>query len=143
MNQILAKIYYLISSGEILTITAESQGCVEHTTKEQDMKIYEQLKNKNIDEVDFIELEYGTLANTFNNSKSYKVNLETKKLEVEYYTQQELEEMKKQYEQQNQEAQDLNSRVSDITEYLQNQGSQKISDIEAYILESEKNKLSN
>lgn len=138
MNKTKAKVYYLISTGEVLMVTSEMQGCVEETTKEQDMKIYPQLKDKNIDEVDFVELEYGILATIFNNTKLYKVNLQTKKLEVTYYTQEELNAM----QQQNQEAQDLNSRVSDITEYLRNQESQKISDIEAYILESEKNKLS-
>lgn len=139
MNKIASKIYYSISTGEVLFITSECQGSVEPTTKEQDMKIYEQLKNYNIHEVDFIELEYGTLANTFNNSKSYKVNLKTKQLEVIYYTNEELTSMQVQY----QETQDLDSRVSDISTYLLGSDSNTIADIENSILEIEKNKIIN
>lgn len=140
MNHVKAKVYYLISTGEVLTITPECQGSVEPTTKEQDMNLYEQLKTYNIDEVDFTELEYGTLANTFTNAKSYSINLETKKLEVAYYTQEELEEMKQKYEQQTQEVQSLNSKISDISEYL-NQNTATIADIEDYILQKEQNKI--
>jgi hypothetical protein len=91
MNQIKAKVYYLIETGEVLAITSEMQGNIEKTTKSQDMKIYPQLKDKNTNDVDYIELTYGTLASTFNNAKSYKVNLTTKRLEVTYYTQEELD----------------------------------------------------
>lgn len=139
MNQIATKIYYLIATGEVLTITSEMQGSVESTTKEQDMNLYEQLKNYTIDEVDFIELEYGTLAETFNNAKSYKVNLKSKQLEVIYYTKEELTSMQVQY----QENQDLNSRVSDISTYLLGSDSNTIADIENSILEIEKNKIIN
>ena len=137
MNQ--ARIYYLISTGAILVITSECQGCVEKTTKEQDMAIYEQLKDKTVDEIDFIELEYGTLASTFNNVKSYSINLETKTLDVVYLMQEELQVTQTQ----EQEIQDLNSRISDISTYLTEQNNQSISDIEDYILQSEQNKILN
>ncbi|MBA8980496.1 hypothetical protein [Clostridium saccharobutylicum] len=75
-----AKIYYDIKTGDVLTITSEMQGNVEETTKEQDMEIYQELTGRNINDVDFIELQYGTLASIFTNAKSYKVNLETKKI---------------------------------------------------------------
>lgn len=93
MNQICAKIYYLVSTGEVLLITPEMQGTVIETTKEQDMEVYSQLNDKNISDVDYIELPYGTLATTFDNSKSYVVNLTTKQLEVTYYTNDELNAM--------------------------------------------------
>jgi hypothetical protein len=118
-------------------VTSEMQGSVEETTKEQDMSIYKQLKNKEIDEVDYIELEYGTLASTFNNVKSYKVNLETKTLDIIYFTQEELEDVQPQ----NQEAQDLNSRVSDISTYLSSSDETTIADIEKSILKIETNKI--
>lgn len=139
MNKIATKIYYLIATGKVLTITSECQGSIEFTTKEQDMEIYEQLKVHNIDEVDFIELEYGTLVETFNNAKSYSVNLKSKQLEVIYYTNEELTSMQVQY----QETQDLNSRVSDIASYLSSSDSTTIADIENSILEIEKNKIIN
>lgn len=139
MRQIPAKIYYLISSGEVLFITSEMEGCIEGITKEEDMQIYPQLKDKNIAEVDYIELEYGTLAATFTNSKSYSINLETRKLEVIYYTQEELNAI----QQQTQEYQDLNSRVSDISTYLSSSDEATIADIENSILEIELNKTIN
>lgn len=138
MTQIKSKVYYLITTGEVLTVTSEMQGCVEETTKEQDMEVYPQLKDKNIDEVNFIELEYGTLVTTFNNAKTYKVSLETKQLEVIYYTQEEIESMQNE----NQETQDLNSRVSDISQYLS--GNQTtIADVEDLIIQTEQNKILN
>lgn len=139
MNQIKAKVYYLVATGETLVTTAEMQGSVEPTTKEQDMHIYPALKDKNIDEVDYVELEYGILSTTFNNAKSYSINLETKSLDVVYFTQEELDSM----QQQNQEAQDLNSRVSDITQYLSCSNETTIADIENSILEIELNKTIN
>lgn len=138
MNQVKSKIYYDIISGEILTITSECEGCVEPTTKEQDIEIYYQLKNKNIEEIDYIELEYGTLAITFSNAKSYNVNLETKQLEVNYYTQEELD----QIQQQNEKNSELNSRVSDVSTYLSNNAT-TIDDVEDLIIQSEQNKIIN
>ena len=93
MGQIKAKVYYKILTGEILTITGEMQGSSEETTKEQDIKIDEQLKDKKDEEVDLVELEYGTLANTFNNSESYNIDIGTKKLEVTYFTQKKINDM--------------------------------------------------
>lgn len=117
--------------------TSEMHGAVSETTKEQDMSVYTQLKDKAIEDVDYIELEYGTQEKTFNNSKSFIVNLETKELEVIYYTEDEL----KNIESQNQAAQDLNDRVSDISTYLNNSDETTIADIENSILEIEKNKI--
>ena len=139
MRQIPAKIYYLISSGEVLFITSEMEGCIEGTTKEEDMQIYPQLKDKNIAEVDYIELEYGTLAATFTNSKSYSINLETNQLEIIYYTQEELNTML----QATQEIQDLNTRTTDIATYLSSSDEATIAEIENYILEIELNKTIN
>jgi hypothetical protein len=50
MNKICAKIYYLISTGEVLTITSEMQGSVQLSTKKQDMEVCPQLKDKSIDD---------------------------------------------------------------------------------------------
>jgi uncharacterized protein YkuJ len=136
MNEINSKIYYLISTGEILCITSEYKGLTESNTKEQDMKIYRQLKNYSIDEIDFIELEYGTLAETFNNAKSYKINLETKQLEVVYYTKEELILI----QQQNQKQINLNDRINLIAKYS-NLDTSSIADLEKYILQREKDRI--
>jgi len=136
MIQIKAKVYYLISTGEVLVVTSEMQCSMEARTKEQDLETYNELKDKNINDIDYIELEFGTFNNTFNKAKSYSINLETKQLEVIYYTQEELNTM----QQQNQQAQELNARVSDISQYL-NSNTITISDVENIILQSEQNKV--
>lgn len=138
MYKIKEKIYYEIDTGIVLVRVPECTRTVPNTTKEEDMEIYDQLKNRNNDQIDFIELEYGTSSNTFSNAKSYKVNLDTKQLEVTYYTQEELNAMQKQA-QQNEE---LNSRVLDISTYLNNNVT-TIADVEDLILQSEENKIIN
>lgn len=142
MNQICAKIYYLISTGEVLAITSEMQGTVGSTTKEQDMEVYPQLKDKNPDEIDFIELEYGTLATTFTNVKSYSVDVQNKKLNLVYYTQEEIDVQKKQYEQRVQDTQETNSRISAISNYA-SQNVISIDDLENAIIQLELTKIQN
>lgn len=137
MKEIKAKIYYEIATGNILTITSEMAGEVEENTKEQDCTIYPQLQDKDINNIDFIELEYGTFASIFTNIKSYKINLETKALECEYYTAEELQAMQNQ----EQESQVLTNRVNDISDYLNQQSSDTIADFENYILQNEINKI--
>ncbi len=137
MKQIGAKVYYEIATGNVLIITSECRGSVVETTKNQDMEIYPQLKVKNIDEVDCIELEYGTLASIFSNLKSYYVDLKTKQLKVDYYTPEELQVFK---DKEN-EIQSFNNRVSDISDYLSDQQSESISIFEDLIIQTELNKV--
>jgi hypothetical protein len=139
MNQICSKIYYLIITGEILVITQEAQGFIANTTKEEDIQSYTQLQSIDENNIDYIGLKYGALESTFCNAKSYRINLDTKKLEVVYYTQDELNTI----QQQNQETQALGDRVSDISNYLSNSDETTISNIENSILEIEKNKIIN
>ena len=136
MKQIGAKVYYEIATGNVLIITSECQGSVIETTKEQDMEIYSELKGKDENEVDFIELEFGILGSIFNNTKSYCVDIKNKKLKVDYYSNEQLQDIKDKY----QESQSLNNRVYDISDYLYQQSKDTISDFENYILQTELNK---
>lgn len=85
-----AKIYYEKHTGQVLQITSEMTGNVSPTTKEQDMAMYDTLKNFNENDVDFITLEYGTLAETFGYAKEWYVDTENKKLIIEYFTEEEI-----------------------------------------------------
>lgn len=136
MNSVGAKIYYLKSTGEVLVRTGEIDNIATPPTVEQDLAFYPELKSKTLDEIDFIELPYGTLGSTFNNAKSYKINLETKQLEITYYTEEELLNKKNQKEQQI----NLNDRINLISKYsfLDNSS---ISDLEKYILQREKDRI--
>ncbi len=129
-----SKIYYLKETGKVIYTTGEFSGGVIKTTFEDDYKIIDALNQYNINEIECIEIEYGTYITTFQNAKSYYVDLESKKLKVEYYTIEELEN-------QSQEAQDLYTRVSDISDYLIDQQSQSISNIENFIIQTELNKV--
>jgi hypothetical protein len=140
MNIIKAKVYYIANTGEGLATTAEVSGdTVIGTTKEDDILSLKELQNYNVEDMDFIELDFGTLATTFKNVKSYSVNLKTKQLDIIYFTQEELTVV----QQQNQQVKDLNSRVSDISTYLSSSDLTTIADIENSILEIEKNKIIN
>lgn len=129
-----SKIYYLKETGNVIYVTSEFMGGVIKTTFEDDYNIVEALNQYKIDEIDCIEIDYGKYIKTFQNAKSYYVDLESKKLKVEYYTIQELENQRK-------EAQDLNTRVSDISDYLKNQQSESITVFEDFIVQTELNKV--
>lgn len=130
-----SKVYYLIATGDVLVSTGEVETDGTPNTKEKDMLIYKSLQDKNIHEVDFIELEFGTMSATFRNSKSYYVDSKSKKLKVEYNTTEELQAIKNQ----EQEMETLSSRISDISTYLMDK-KESITDVEDYILQNELNK---
>jgi hypothetical protein len=135
-KRIPSKIYYLISTGEVILITSEMQGSVESTTKEQDISIYTQLQNYTVNEINYIELPYGTLSSTFKNVKSYSVV--NKKLNLVYYTQEELDAI-----QQEQEAQQaIQDRINIISEYL-NLDNNSIDVLENAIIEYETSLITN
>lgn len=91
--EIQAKIYF-DNNGEVLRVIGERRGDVLKTTKEEDL----QGVDVDVNDIDCIELEYGTFQETFKNAKHYRVDVLTKELKVEYFTEEELEEMKLQEE---------------------------------------------
>lgn len=129
-----SKVYYLKETGNVIYVTSEFRGGVIKTTFEDDYNIVDALNQYKIDQIDCMEIEYGTYITAFQNAKSYYVDLESKELKVEYYTIEELEN-------QSQEAQDLNTRVSDISDYLKDQQSESISIFEDFIIQTELNKV--
>lgn len=140
MNQICAKVYYLITTGEVLFSTAEIEGYVSDTTKEQYIEAYPQLQGKTTDEIDFIELPYGTLVSTFTpNVKSMSVDVTNKTLNIVNYTQDELNAM----QQQAQQTQTINNRISDISNYLNLQGDSSISNVENAIIQNQMTDIEN
>lgn len=133
--EISSKVYYEITTGQVLLVTSELCGNVRGTDKIEDMTIHEELKDKNIDEVNYIELPYGELNAIFKNAKSYSVNLENNQLEVQYYTQEKID-----LQQQEQEV--IIDRTATINQYLQlNQNDEILSQIEDLIIQEEFSKL--
>lgn len=136
MNQIKSKVYYEIATGNILTITSEMEGTIEETTKDQDMTIYPELQDKNVNDIDFIELEYGTLASIFQGCKTFKIDLESRALKCEYFTDEELQAIKDQYE----NDQYQSDRTEGILNYL-TEKNDMIPSVEDYIMQAEINKI--
>jgi hypothetical protein len=124
----LIRIFFLKLSGNILLATSG-------TTRDQDLSIYKELQNNDID---FIELDNGISLHDFSNFKSCKINIETKELEIIYYTKEELNTIQEQINQNK----DLSSRVSDVSAYLNN-NTTIITNIEDLILQTEQNKIIN
>lgn len=91
--QVKSKVYYDNLTGVVLEITPECEGGVPTFTKGQDMERLDQLKGRNANDIDFIELEFGTMSSILNMSKSCHIDVVTKQLKVEYYTQAEIEEL--------------------------------------------------
>jgi hypothetical protein len=120
------RIFFSKSNGNILVITSG-------TTTDQDLSMYKELQN---DDMDFTELDNGTSLKDFSTFKSYKINLDTKKLEVTYYTQEELNEIKINNEKQ----QEVLNRINTILQYS-NLDKSSISDLENYILQREKDRI--
>ena len=78
------KIYYDLTTGNIITDTGERQGSVVATTIEQDIATYSALSERNRETFGVIELSFGEHARDFAESNGYQVNLDTKKLEFSY-----------------------------------------------------------
>lgn len=82
--QIGRKIYYEISTGNVLVDTGERQGSVRPTTVEQGIAAYKVLSELSRETFDVIELAFGQYAQDFAESNGYRVNPETKTLEFSY-----------------------------------------------------------
>ena len=78
------RIYYLRVDGRVILDTGEAEGWVNPITTEQDWEIYSELSKYNKSEVDFMELQFGEFKTEFAECTSYRVNVETKKLEFDY-----------------------------------------------------------
>ena len=78
------RIYYLKVDGRVILDTGEAEGWVNPTTTEDDWRIYSELQKYNKTEVDFIELQFGEFKTEFAECTSYRVNVDTKKLEFDY-----------------------------------------------------------
>lgn len=91
MKQIGRRIYFDVSTGNVIMDKGEMNGDVVETTVEEDILIYSVLIERNRDSFDFIELEYGQFAQDFAQCNGFRVNLATKELEFSYPDQNEPE----------------------------------------------------
>ena len=82
--QIGRRIYYDLSTGNLIIDTGERQGFVSNTTIEQDIQVFKALSERSRDTFDYLQLEYGQYPQDFAECNGYRVNPETKELEFSY-----------------------------------------------------------
>jgi hypothetical protein len=84
MNKFGRRIYFDISTGNVILGIGERVGSVVQTTIEEDIQNFKSLSNRNEGTFDVIELAYGEYANEFKESTSYRINPITKDIEFNY-----------------------------------------------------------
>lgn len=84
MQYVGRRIYYDINTGDLILDTGEKFFGAVKTTLEEDISTYKVLSERNIESFDYIDLEYGYLANEFSTCTTYKVNVLTKEIEFFY-----------------------------------------------------------
>ena len=79
------KIYYELTTGDVVLITEEKQGLnAVNTTREQDFQMYSPLQVRSPETIGMIQLEYGQHAAEFMSARSVKVDIDTEELLFEY-----------------------------------------------------------
>jgi hypothetical protein len=75
MNFVGRKIYYELTTGNIILSTGEMQGSVIETTLDQDFESYQVLKERIKESIGIIHLQYGELNNEFMTCTGYRVDI--------------------------------------------------------------------
>lgn len=84
IKQIGTKIYYCLTSGNVIKIVGDCQGYVKETTFDEDIEIYTELKERNKSSIGLLTFDYGEYPKLSKGSTGVMVNLETKELEFSY-----------------------------------------------------------
>ena len=84
MKKIGTKIYYCLTSGNVIKIIGDCQGYVRETTFNEDYEIYSELKEREKSSIGLLQFEYGEYPKLSQNSTGVMVNLETKELIFNY-----------------------------------------------------------
>jgi hypothetical protein len=80
------RIYFELSTGNVILDKGEMQGSIVPTTIEQDIENYIVLQERVRESYDYIELPYGQYAQDFHECNGYRINLETRDMEFSYPT---------------------------------------------------------
>jgi hypothetical protein len=82
--QIGRRVYFEISTGNVILDKGEMQGSVIQTTIEQDIENFIVLSERTRDSFDYIELAFGDHSQDFANCNGVRVNVDTKTLEFSF-----------------------------------------------------------
>ena len=84
MKQIGTKIYYCLLTGNVIKIIGDMMGYVRETTFDEDIEIYTELKERDINTIGLLQFNYGEYPKLSKGSTGVMVNLETKELIFSY-----------------------------------------------------------
>ena len=84
MKKIGTKIYYCLTSGNVIKIIGDCQGYVRETTFDEDYEIYSELKERDKSTIGLLQLGFGEYPKLSKGSTGVMVNLETKELIFSY-----------------------------------------------------------
>ena len=84
IKQIGTKIYYCTITGNVIKVIGDMQGYVRETSFNEDIEIYTELKERDIESIGLLQFEYGEYPKLSQNSTGVMVDLETKELMFSY-----------------------------------------------------------
>lgn len=84
IKQIGTKIYYCLLTGNVIKVMGDCQGYVKETTFNEDIEIYTELKERDINTIGLLQFEYGEYPKLSQNASGAIVDLETKELIFNY-----------------------------------------------------------
>lgn len=84
MNRIGRRIYYDLTTGNIIIDTGESFGAVSSKSTEEEINDYKVLSERNRSTFGVVELQYGQFAQDFAECVGYRINPQSKEIEFSY-----------------------------------------------------------
>ena len=84
IKQIGTKVYYCLLTGNVIKIIGDMQGYVKETSFDEDIEIYTELKERDINTIGLLQFNYGEYPKLSKGSTGVMVDLETKELIFSY-----------------------------------------------------------
>ena len=84
IKQIGTKIYYCLLTGNVIKVIGDMMGYVKETTFDEDIEIYTELKERDIESIGLLTFNYGEYPKLSQNASGVMVDLETKELIFSY-----------------------------------------------------------
>ena len=84
IKQIGTKIYYCLLTGNVIKVIGDMMGYVRETTFNEDIEIYTELKERDIESIGLLQFKYGEYPKLSQNASGVMVDLETKELIFSY-----------------------------------------------------------
>ena len=84
IRQLGTKVYYCLLTGNIIKIIGDMQGYVKETTFNEDIEIYAELKERDINTIGLLQFKYGEYPKLSKNASGVMVDLKTKELIFSY-----------------------------------------------------------